>query len=913
MFTKAVFLVLITSQCVLSASQLVIGGLFYEDEAEDLAVALELSAELYNFTTSVKQVSRRGQILEISEHVCALAKEEVIGIIDGTGGRASEHVQALCDILELPHIIIEPNDFYSKNWTLLSLFPSPDAFNNALAELIDMKEWNNFTILYVKGHSLKLVENLMQMGNSSERATVSIRELSGDDYRDVLIEAKGQGYYNFVVDCPSKKLEQLLLHAQQVGLMADEHSYIFVSPDLFTLDLSRYRYGGVNMTGFRLVHVEEDPNLWQFTEQFNEKTGKGIEPEQLKTKVILVHDAVKVIYEAVKKVHDIQPKALDCEMYEAWPHGSSLLNFMRTNKVEGVTRTLLFDGQGQRNDVLFDILELTPAGNQTIGVWDGNVLIINRPFVPAPDISEDSIMRNKTFKVLIALTPPYAYIKESSEYLTGNDQYEGFAIDLIDELSKRLGFNYEFEVEPTYGNLDSSGKWTGMVAKIREDKAEFAICDLTITAERQKGMDFSTPFMTLGIGILYKEPSKQPPEMFSFMAVFAKDVWYYMMFVQMGIAVIMIFVGRISYKEWQNPVPCVESPEELSNQFSFANSVWLIIGSVMQQGSEIAPIALAPRMITSVWWFFTMVMVASYVGTLVAFLTVEKNVLPFNTVEELAAQKSIYYGAKSKGSTISFFKESNNEVYKKMYQKMLNNKGWLVDSNDEGVAIAENSTYAFFTESTSIEYYKERHCDLLQIGDLLDSKSYGIGMKTNSSYKKYIDDALLQLKESGEIQRLKDLWWKEKRGGGKCGEQKEEEAKQLGMKNMLGAFVVLGVGCVIGLGISILDMFWGVFKRSVKYKTTFKYELVEELKFALKFSGDVKPVKRPPKTADGSEEALNEEAKDELGSLKSARTIHSGRSTSTKRSSHSHCSRHSPSDLSVAFAKRRQYNSSSSS
>lgn len=51
-----------------------------------------------------------------------------------------------------------------------------------------------------------------------------------------------------------------------------------------------------------------------------------------------------------------------------------------------------------------------------------------------------------------------------------------------------------------------------------------------------------------------------------------------------------------------------------------------------------------------------MVIVASYVGTLVAFLTVEKNVLPFETLEELYKQKSISYGAKRTGSTIDFFK-----------------------------------------------------------------------------------------------------------------------------------------------------------------------------------------------------------------------------------------------------------------
>lgn len=80
---------------------------------------------------------------------------------------------------------------------------------------------------------------------------------------------------------------------------------------------------------------------------------------------------------------------------------------------------------------------------------------------------------------------------------------------------------------------------------------------------------------------------------------------------------------------------------------------------------------------------------------------------------------------------------------------------------------------------------------------------------------------------------------------------------------------------------------------------------MEELKFALKFSGTVKPVKRKLKTDDGSEEALAAvEGKDEIMSLPS---IRSGRSTSTHKTCHSHSSRHSSRSLAVAFAKRRSY------
>lgn len=43
-----------------------------------------------------------------------------------------------------------------------------------------------------------------------------------------------------------------------------------------------------------------------------------------------------------------------------------------------------------------------------------------------------------------------------------------------------------------------------------------------------------------------------------------------------------------------------------------------------------------------------------------------------------------------------------------------------------------------------------------------------VNFTLGTPYKKIIDDALLKLKENGELQKLKDLWWKEKRAGN-CG------------------------------------------------------------------------------------------------------------------------------------------------
>lgn len=60
-------------------------------------------------------------------------------------------------------------------------------------------------------------------------------------------------------------------------------------------------------------------------------------------------------------------------------------------------------------------------------------------------------------------------LKESSSVKTGNDRYEGFAIDLIQEMSLILGFNYTFEVQAdnVYGSFNNiTKKWNGMLGKI---------------------------------------------------------------------------------------------------------------------------------------------------------------------------------------------------------------------------------------------------------------------------------------------------------------------------------------------------------------------------------------------------------------------------------------------------------------
>jgi len=134
----------------------------------------------------------------------------------------------------------------------------------------------------------------------------------------------------------------------------------------------------------------------------------------------------------------------------------------------------------------------------------------------------------------------------------------------------------------------------------------------------------------------------------------------------------------------------------------------------------------------------------------------------------------------------------------------------FVSSNAAGVERTrkENGKYAFLMESTTVEYIVERQCDLTQIGGLLDSKGYGIALPPNSPYRTPISSAILQLQEGGKLHMLKEKWWKQRKGGGKCKEVQESGAAALGLSNVGGVFVVLIGGLTLACIVAFCESLW---------------------------------------------------------------------------------------------------------
>ena len=89
-----------------------------------------------------------------------------------------------------------------------------------------------------------------------------------------------------------------------------------------------------------------------------------------------------------------------------------------------------------------------------------------------------------------------------------------------------------------------TGEWNGLMGELLAQKADLAIADLTITYEREQAVDFSMPFMNLGISILYKKPQKKPPDLFSFLSPLSLDVWIYTATAYLGVSILLFILAR---------------------------------------------------------------------------------------------------------------------------------------------------------------------------------------------------------------------------------------------------------------------------------------------------------------------------------------------------------------------------------
>ncbi|XP_033607885.1 glutamate receptor ionotropic, kainate 2 isoform X12 [Cryptotermes secundus] len=838
-----------------------IGAIFTEDQ-KDSSAELAFKYAVYRInkdrhilprTTLVYDIQHvpRDDSFHASKKACQLVNFGVQAVFGPSDPLLGAHIHSICDALDIPHLEARLDlDADYKEFSI-NLHPAQPLLNSAFQDVMAFLNWTKVAIVYEEDYGLiKLRELVRAPGNRD--VEVHLRQADPDSYRAVLKEIKSKDIHNMVVDTNPYHMHLFLRGILQLQMNDYKYHYLFTTFDIETFDLEDFKYNFVNMTAFRVVDAENVGvrEILKDMERF-QPVGHSILNKSLiiQAEPALMFDSVHVFavgLQMLEQSHTLRLSNVSCEEELPWDGGLSLINYINSVEMRGLTGPIEFK-EGRRIQFKLDLLKLKQHALVKVGEWSpgAGVNVTDRSAFFDPGTM------NVTLVVITIPETPYVMHRAQGN-LTGNARYEGFCIDLLKEIAAMVGFEYHIELVPDgkYGVYDlESGEWNGIVRQLMDKKADLAVGSMTINYARESVIDFTKPFMNLGISILFKVPTSQPTRLFSFMNPLAVDIWLYVLAAYVLVSITMFVVARFSPYEWHNPHPCDVDNHLVENQFSLANSFWFTIGTLMQQGSDLNPKvvqATSTRIVGGIWWFFTLIIISSYTANLAAFLTVERMITPIENAEDLAGQTEISYGTLESGSTMTFFRDSMIETYKKMWRFMENKKpSVFVPTYEEGIQRVLEGNYAFLMESTMLDYIVQRDCNLTQIGGLLDSKGYGIATPMGSPWRDKISLAILELQERGEIQMLYDKWWKNP--GDTCTRNekgKESKANALGVDNIGGVFVVLLCGLAVAVIVAIFEFCYNS-KRNTQAELraipvphqSLCAEMTEELCFALKCRG----------------------------------------------------------------------------
>ncbi|XP_048885029.1 glutamate receptor 1a isoform X3 [Brienomyrus brachyistius] len=822
-------------------SNINIGGLFPtgSHEYEVFRFALSHHQEIPKLVPQVDMVNISDSFA-MTYAFCSQFSKGVYAIIGLYDRKTVNMLMSFCGALHVcfvtPSFPIE-----TSNQFVIQLRPE---LQDALVSLIEHYKWTKFVYMYSSDSGLTVMQKVLD--TAAERnwlvTSVNLETMTEAAFMKVFQDLDKKKEGQIVIDCEVERLLAILKLIASQGKNVKSYHYILANLGFMDIDLTEFRNGGANVTGFQLVN-DTDPTVSRISQQwleFDNKDAKNIK-KRLKYTGALTYDGVSVMSTAFQNLRrqriDISRRgnAGDClaNPPAPWGQGIDIQRALQQVRIDGLTGHIQFNEKGRRTNYTVSVMELKPAGPKKVGYWNEDEKFVSTATYMLGG-NETYGLQNRTYIVTTILESPYVMLKKNHEQLVGNDKYEGYCVELAAEIAKHVGYSYKLEIvaDGKYGARDPDSKmWNGMVGELVYGKADVAVAPLTITLVREEVIDFSKPFMSLGISIMIKKPTKSKPGVFSFLDPLAYEIWMCIVFAYIGVSVVLFLVSRFSPYEWhaedfeegqdqqqnqqnqasssgqqgQNQTPQnQQQQQEQTNEFGIFNSLWFSLGAFMQQGCDISPRSLSGRIVGGVWWFFTLIIISSYTANLAAFLTVERMVSPIESAEDLAKQTEIAYGTLDAGSTKEFFRRSKIAVFEKMWSYMKSaDPSVFVKTTDEGVLRVRKSKgkYAYLLESTMNEYIEQRKpCDTMKVGGNLDSKGYGIATPKGSHLRNPVNLAVLKLNEQGLLDKLKNKWWYDKGECGSGGGDSKDKTSALSLSNVAGVFYIL----IGGLGLAML-------------------------------------------------------------------------------------------------------------
>ncbi|KAH8353734.1 hypothetical protein KR084_013022 [Drosophila pseudotakahashii] len=852
-----------------------IGAIFFDSEMK-LAEAFSVAVEEVNAINPALRLEAVKRYLTIDDSIvlqdlsCDLIGNGVAAIFGPSSKTNSDIVEVLCNMTGIPHLQFDWHPQQSGRDRLnhqltVNVAPMELYLSSAFLDILSSKsfDWKSFTIAYEKNAHLNRLQHILAW-KQLHKTGIKMQEFErGSDYR-VLWKRINNAREKFVLlDCPSDILVDVINASIGYNMTGSFNHLFLTNLDTHVSGIDQF-YSRTFTVSVAAVRIRSyiPPPVHDEIDVFDNYVDTRF--SSLGTQ--LVYDSVVLFYNALLEISQLPGfyiPQLSCGR-GFWQPGPRLVKQMKmispkTAKPPFKTQRLQINMDGQRED--FNLEVFNPLIDRVTHIWNKEFQLVDYDKLRENSTQavkqrriqgkEDFSQKPVSYTVATRVGKPYFSwrVEPEGQHFEGNERFEGYAVDLMYKLADICKFHFNFEPvrDNKYGSYDPvTDEWDGIIRQLIDNNAQIGICDLTITQARRTVVDFTVPFMQLGISILSYKKAPPQADIYAFLNPYGVTVWIYVMIAMIITAYALIFTGRIDQIEWEQPVENVDHELERENIWHLNNTMWLVLGSILNQGCDLLPrqVGLPMRLLTAFWWIFALLISQTYIAKLAAFITSSKIAGDIGSLHDLVDQNKVQFGTIRGGATSVYFSESNDTENRMAWNKMLSFKpDAFTKNNEEGVDRVKLSkgTYAFLMETTNLQYHVQRNCELTQIGESFGEKHYGIAVPLNADFRSNLSVGILKLSEKGVLYTLKNKWFNDNET--KCHNSASTiDDGQFDMDSVGGLFVVLIVGVIVSILIGVAEFLWHVQRISVKEKILPMLALKAEFNFFIRFWLTKKPL-----------------------------------------------------------------------
>jgi polar amino acid transport system substrate-binding protein len=354
--------------------------------------------------------------------------------------------------------------------------------------------------------------------------------------------------------------------------------------------------------------------------------------------------------------------------------------------------------------------------------------------------AQDTVVDAPKQKVKLGVRKIEPFVTTSKD-----NKYSGFSIDLWDQLAKDS--NIETTEIKEYPNVDE------LLKAVENKEVDAAIAAISITADRENRVDFTTPMYNSGLSIMTKTDTKPNSviEIFNQIkqAVFNND------FAALGtiLAVISFILANLLYFIEKRKDDGFLDTKNYLGGISLA-FWWGVTALFGQQDRQ--PATKIGRFIGVLWMIFGVLFLSFFTAQITSNLTADKISGNISNIKDLKGKKiaTVFKSTAQNYLVNNDYILAPKEVQdQNQYLKMSLSEAGELLKNDEVVAVVY--------DGPALDYYvkSKGEGNLQTVGGLFTAENYGIALPSKSELRKTLNLNLLKVQENGFYNELKTKYF----------------------------------------------------------------------------------------------------------------------------------------------------------